>query len=154
MLGNKHQWNFNQNNQNETLSFTKMQWKYRLRNGGHFVLGRWVNINASEAYTIFDYNTDRSHEICTIFFIMLYIPAISLVLWSSTFSWKFHWQMYGCALAMKLHRRPRTVSINIQHTVICYWDVLNIPGCNDSRHCCYYRIIHLPYFSTHKSICL
>ena len=40
-LLNKLQWNFNQNT--TLFIHEKRIWKYRLRNGGHFVPGGWVN---------------------------------------------------------------------------------------------------------------
>ena len=40
MLRRTSQWNFNQNT--KLLIHEKCIWNHRLRNGGHFVLGRWV----------------------------------------------------------------------------------------------------------------
>ena len=42
-LKNKLQWNFNQN---KTFHSEKCIWTYRLRNGVHFVQGRWVYVRS------------------------------------------------------------------------------------------------------------
>ena len=47
LLGDKLQWNFNQNT--KLIINQKCIWKYHLRKRGHFVQGRWVNMRSQHA---------------------------------------------------------------------------------------------------------